>query len=602
MSSQPPLVMTEKTAEGEELGVGSGALLVLTTPENRHLVPTPASPDDDPSTVNTWAISFLVKIIGELIGALVVVTVTLWLCRMYRRGVAPWLRRQVHQIQRWWRRPGILDGLIDTQQGRPPPAYDYRTFDRVPVRDSQGSTETHTFTSNTSTESFLNCPPDTPHPSQSSFPFFRNSPPPPYSSSPPPPSYSAFDPSSLRSRLISYAYSSLPSVRNPSDMPLCSSSSDPNIPSSRDTQTSSSRGTCAKPPKSKWYLASDTTTDSSTDNATDSSTDTSKNALIHVIFITGRRYDLNDKQIKEFSDMMKYQDDLMFLALPEFFPWLNYLPACITKRLCQVEHLKASTKIGKAMMEEVIAKHRENFDPASPRDLLDEFLLEMKAVEDSSKDVGDTPFNEIDLVRTIFDLFTAGYDTTSNMLRWIILYMAAYPRVQLKVQEELDEVVPRDTLPSHQYRHRLSYLEAVIYEVLRVSSIVTGGVPHVTAQDTLFAGYFLPKLNIYVIGIGQYCFVVFIEFSICQAECVNIKCILCLTVTFLLSQFEVIGFICDTYCTVDPSLISKGYNLACHMNPESWEDPEVFRPERFLDEVGKFIAPKVDFLPFGVGK
>ncbi|KAK3887227.1 hypothetical protein Pcinc_008663 [Petrolisthes cinctipes] len=269
-------------------------------------------------------------------------------------------------------------------------------------------------------------------------------------------------------------------------------------------------------------------------------------AILNVIWqmVASRRYDLNDKQTKEFSDMMvKYQDDLMFLALPEFFPWLNYLPACITKRLCRVEQLEASAKLGKAMMEEVIAKHRENFDPASPRDLLDEFLLEMKAVEDSSKDVGDTPFNEIDLVRTIFDLFTAGYDTTANMLRWVILYMAAYPRVQLKVQEELDEVVPRDTLPSHQYRHRLSYLEAMIHEVLRVSSIVTGGVPHVTAQDTHFAGYFLPK-----------------------------------------------------------GTMISGYNLACHMNPESWEDPEVFQPERFLDEVGKFIAPKVDFLPFGVGK
>ncbi|KAK3887226.1 hypothetical protein Pcinc_008662 [Petrolisthes cinctipes] len=281
MSGQPPLVMTEATAEGEELGVGSGELLVLTTPDNRHLVPTPASHDDDPSTVNTWALSFLLKIIGELLWALVVVTVTLWLCRMYRRAVAPWLRRQVYQIQRWWRRPGIRDGLIDTQQ---PPAYDYRTFDRVLLRDSQGSTETHTFTSDPSTESFPSSPPDCPHPSQSSFPFFRNSHPPPYSSSPPPPSYSAFDPSSLRSRLFSYAHSSLPSVRNTSDLPLCSSSSDPNIPSSRDTQTSSSGGACAMPPKSKWYLPSDTATDSSTDTipnsstdiATDSSTDTSK--------------------------------------------------------------------------------------------------------------------------------------------------------------------------------------------------------------------------------------------------------------------------------------------------------------------------------------
>lgn len=61
---------------------------------------------------------------------------------------------------------------------------------------------------------------------------------------------------------------------------------------------------------------------------------------------------------------------------------------------------------------------------------------------------------DVDLLKTVFDLFSAGFDTTSNMLRWVILYMAAYPQVQLKVQEELDEAVPRDTLPSHQHRHR----------------------------------------------------------------------------------------------------------------------------------------------------
>ena len=59
---------------------------------------------------------------------------------------------------------------------------------------------------------------------------------------------------------------------------------------------------------------------------------------------------------------------------------------------------------------------------------------------------------EQDLIKTIFDLFTAGYDTTSNMLRWVILHMANLPEVQRRVQQELDEVVDRATLPSHVHR------------------------------------------------------------------------------------------------------------------------------------------------------
>ena len=37
------------------------------------------------------------------------------------------------------------------------------------------------------------------------------------------------------------------------------------------------------------------------------------------------------------------------------------------------------------------------------------------------------------------------------------------------------------------------------------------------------------------------------------------------------------------------------------MDPEVWEDPEAFRPERFLTEEGKVHKPK-HFMPFGAGQ
>lgn len=37
-----------------------------------------------------------------------------------------------------------------------------------------------------------------------------------------------------------------------------------------------------------------------------------------------------------------------------------------------------------------------------------------------------------------------------------------------------------------------------------------------------------------------------------------------------------------------------------HKDPEYWEDPEVFRPERFLDADGKLLY-KDRLLPFGLG-
>lgn len=39
-----------------------------------------------------------------------------------------------------------------------------------------------------------------------------------------------------------------------------------------------------------------------------------------------------------------------------------------------------------------------------------------------------------------------------------------------------------------------------------------------------------------------------------------------------------------------------------HKDPNVWEDPEVFMPERFLDENGKLCLKKDRSLPFGAGK
>lgn len=61
---------------------------------------------------------------------------------------------------------------------------------------------------------------------------------------------------------------------------------------------------------------------------------------------------------------------------------------------------------------------------------------------------------DTDLRKNIFDLFSAGFDTTSNMTRYVILYMAAHPDVQRKVQRHIDEVVPRGEVPASRHRAR----------------------------------------------------------------------------------------------------------------------------------------------------
>lgn len=40
---------------------------------------------------------------------------------------------------------------------------------------------------------------------------------------------------------------------------------------------------------------------------------------------------------------------------------------------------------------------------------------------------------------------------------------------------------------------------------------------------------------------------------------------------------------------------------ACHMSPKYWDEPEEFRPERFINEHGRLTVPQA-FIPFGKGQ
>ena len=74
-------------------------------------------------------------------------------------------------------------------------------------------------------------------------------------------------------------------------------------------------------------------------------------------------------------------------------------------------------------------------------------------------------------------------ETTSTTLTWAMLYMARYPQVQRKVQEELDRVVGTDRMAGLEDRISLPYTEAVIMEIQRYANIAPLGLPHVCRSD-----------------------------------------------------------------------------------------------------------------------
>ena len=204
-----------------------------------------------------------------------------------------------------------------------------------------------------------------------------------------------------------------------------------------------------------------------------------------------------------------------------------------------LDEIEANGKAVGSITHDFIQKHKTLFDPDNLRDYTDVYIKEMNNNSTSGKWSG---LDERSMETTIQNLFSAGTSTTATTLRWCILWMLRRPEVQTRIQNEMDAVVGRQRLPKISDKHSLNYTRAALLEIQRIASQSRLGVPHASACETTICGYTIPK-----------------------------------------------------------GAIIMSNKWAIHHDPELWSDPEVFKPERFLDNDGKF-RPSPEVIPFGIGK
>ena len=143
------------------------------------------------------------------------------------------------------------------------------------------------------------------------------------------------------------------------------------------------------------------------------------------------------------------------------------------------------------------------------------------------------------------DLIIAGTDTSAQTVNWFLLIMANRPEIQARVHEELDRVIGRDALPAVDDRTRLPYTFACLAESMRYRTIGPFGLPHKASEDTEVGGYLVP------------------------------------------AGTQVLGNI---------------YSI--HHDPQYWDSPNEFIPERFLPQEDGSMSPALTspaYLPFGTG-
>ncbi|KAL4358371.1 hypothetical protein AHAS_Ahas09G0280000 [Arachis hypogaea] len=105
----------------------------------------------------------------------------------------------------------------------------------------------------------------------------------------------------------------------------------------------------------------------------------------------------------------------------------------------------------------------------------------------------------------VFEMFTAGTDTTTSTLEWAMAELLHNPRALEKVQTELrTKIGPHRNMEENDIDH-LPYLKAVIKETLRLHPPLPFLVPHMAMDSCKLQGYHIPKhsqvlVNVWAIG------------------------------------------------------------------------------------------------------
>lgn len=251
--------------------------------------------------------------------------------------------------------------------------------------------------------------------------------------------------------------------------------------------------------------------------------------------VYGSRFEYNDPEFTSMVDRTNYSIQLTgapSIQIYNLFPWLG---KWITKQKEFLALAAANRKQNFTFFQHL----KETLNPQMCRGFVDAFLVRKQKLEESG--ITNSHFHDANLLMTVTNLFNAGTETTSTTLRWGLLLMAKYPKIQDQVQEEIKRVIG-DRQVQVADRKSLPFTNAVIHETQRLANIVPMSLPHKTTKDICFHGYFIKKGT-----------------------------------------------------TVYPLLTSVLYD------PSEWEKPHTFYPAHFLNKDGDFVMRDA-FIPFSAGR
>ncbi|KAG5568191.1 hypothetical protein H5410_064794 [Solanum commersonii] len=225
-------------------------------------------------------------------------------------------------------------------------------------------------------------------------------------------------------------------------------------------------------------------------------------------------------------------------SIGDYIPWLE----CINKINGLDNKVEKVAKELDTFLESVIEEHvsRKNRGEYSMGEAKDfvDVLLEIQ----NGKETGFL-LQRDSLKAIILDIFAAGTDTTYTALEWIMTELLRHPRAMEKLQNEVRGLAQGKAEVTEDDLGNMQYLKAVIKETFRLHPPDPLLVPRESTEDIKLLGYHIPA---------------------------------------------------KTQVIIDAWTIGR--------DPLSWENPEDYLPERFLDSNIDLKGLNFELIPFGAGR
>ena len=196
-----------------------------------------------------------------------------------------------------------------------------------------------------------------------------------------------------------------------------------------------------------------------------------------------------------------------------------------------------------AILDRYLYGYQETYIPGVTRGLVDAFIK----IQREEREQGTSWFDENIMKGMVLAAIAASLITTISAMTSIFLCLINNITCMEKIHDEIMSVIGTDRLPVLNDKTKMPYTEAAIMECLRITNIIPIIMPHNCMEDCKFEGYDIKK---------------------------------------------------------DTRIIANLWTV--NRDPSVWGDPDVFRPERFLDSDGDLLPPESKvrqaWLLFGVGR